>query len=115
MRPTPILWFRYALGGRLPERLHDWVRHDLTDADWRWRQLLRVLVQTALPVVVIAVLPAPWTLRMLMIALVLLGAVSVALAYADELRDRRLRQHGLIPPSRPDVGPPPPEQWGPRR
>lgn len=112
-RPSPLLWLRYALGGRLPARLRTWVRHDLTDADWRWRQLLRVLVQCLLPVVVIAVLPVPWTLRMGMLALVLLGALSVALAYADELRDRRLRQHGLIPPTRPEVGPPPPEPWGP--
>lgn len=113
VRPSFPLWLRYAVGGRLPERLHGWVRHDLTDADWRWRQLLRVLIQALLPVVVFALLPVPWTLRMMMIALLLLGAVSVALAYADELRDRRLRQHGLIPPTQPETGPPPPQPWGP--
>ena len=97
----------------MPARLREWVRHDLTDADWRWRQLLRVGVQCALPVVVIALLPAAGTLRALMIALILIGALSVGLAYGDELRDRRLRQHGLIPPTQPEVGPPPPEPWGP--
>lgn len=102
-RPTPLQWLRYALGGRLPELLRDWVRHDLTDADWRWRQVARVLVQSALPLLVIAVLPAPGGLRAFMAALVLLGSLSVCLAYADELRDRRLRQHGLLPPTRPDV------------
>lgn len=94
-RPTPTQWVRYALGGRLPAPLRDWVRHDLTDADWRWRQLLRVLIQAALPVVVIMLLPAPLGLRVLTAALLLIGALSVGLAYGDELRARRLRQHGL--------------------
>ena len=99
-RPTAGQWLRYAFGGRLPTALHDWVRHDLTDADWRWRQILRVLVQAALPVLVIALLPAAAGLRALMAALVLIGALSVGAAYGDELRERRLRQHGLTPPAR---------------
>ena len=98
-RPSALQWLRYALGGRLPAPLHDWVRHDLTDADWRWRQLLRVLVQAALPVVVIMMLPAPLGLRVLTAALVLIGALSVGVAYGDELRARRLRQHHLDPPA----------------
>jgi hypothetical protein len=97
-RQSTLQWLRYALGGRLPEPLHDWVRHDLTDADWRWRQLLRVLFQAALPVLVIALLPAQAGLRALTAALVLVGALSVGAAYGDELRARRLRQHGLSPP-----------------
>jgi hypothetical protein len=107
-RPSVLQWLRYALGGRLPADLHDWVRHDLTDADWRVRQILRVLLQAAVPVVVILVLPIPLGLRLLMSALVLLGALSVGAAYGDELRDRRFRQHGLTPPSSP---PPPSGQW----
>ncbi len=102
MHPTWSQWLRYALGGRLPEPLRDWVRHDLTDADWRWRQLARVLVQAAVPVVVILVLPIPFPLRVGMVVLLLIGALSVGLAYADELRDRRFHQHGLTPPWRPD-------------
>ena len=97
-RPGAGQWVRYALGGRLPEGLRDWVRHDLTDADWRWRQLLRVLVQAALPIVVIMLLPAPFALRALTASLVLIGALSVGVAYGDELRARRLRQHGLTRP-----------------
>src|SRR5689334_19884627 len=100
-RPNPFQWLRYALGGRLPAELHEWVRHDLTDADWRWREILRVLVQCALPVIVIIVLPIPLELRLLMDALILCGALFVAGAYGDELRDRRLRQHGLLPPTQP--------------
>jgi len=93
-------WLRYALGGRLPDELREWVRHDLTDADWRWRNLVRVLVQLAVPLVAIALIPAPAVLRVLMALLVVLGAGFVAAAFADELRERRLRQHGLAPPPR---------------
>ncbi len=102
-RPSFRQWLRYAFGGRLPEQLHDWVRHDLTDADWRWRLVLRVAVQCAVPVVVLLILPVPAELRLLMVALVLCGALFTAAAYGDELRDRRLRQHGLLPPSGPDL------------
>jgi hypothetical protein len=101
-RPTAGQWLRYALGGRLPAALHDWVRHDLTDADWRWREILRVLVQCAVPVVLLLFLPADLQLRILTIGLVVVGAVFTAAAYGDELRDRRLRQHGLPPARRPD-------------
>jgi undecaprenyl pyrophosphate phosphatase UppP len=101
-RPTAGQWLRYAFGGRLPPPLHEWVRHDLTDADWRWRLILRVLVQCVIPAVVLGLLPAELQVRVLMIALVLIGAVFTAAAYGDELRDRRLRQHGLLPPQQPE-------------
>jgi hypothetical protein len=107
-RPSTLQWLRYALGGRLPADLHDWVRHDLTDADWRVRQIVRVLLQAAIPIVVILVLPIPVVLRILMAVLILLGALSVGAAYGDELRDRRFRQHGLTPPDSP---PPPSGRW----
>jgi Family of unknown function (DUF5313) len=107
-RPSILQWLRYALGGKLPESLHGWVRHDLTDADWRWRQIVRVLVQAAIPIVVIMVLPLPIVLRILMSVLILLGALSVGAAYGDELRDRRFRQHGLTPPP---STPPPTGRW----
>jgi hypothetical protein len=94
-RPNPFQWLRYALGGRLPAELHGWVRHDLTDADWRLRELIRVLVQALPACVVFLLLPAPTDIRVLAVALVLIGAVSVALLYGTELRDRRLRQHHL--------------------
>jgi hypothetical protein len=31
-----------------------------------------------------------------------IGPLFVSLAYGDELRDHRLRQHGMLPPSRHD-------------
>jgi hypothetical protein len=100
-RPNPLQWLRYAFGGSLPERLHDWVRHDLTDADWRWRGLFRVCVQIAAPVIAVFFLPGPLNIRVMTAALIVLGALFVGAAYGDELRDRRLRQHGLPPAPRP--------------
>ena len=107
-RPSALQWMRYAMGGRLPADLHNWVRHDLTDADWRLRQILRTLLQAAIPVVVILVLPIPLGLRIGMGLLVLIGALSVGAAYGDELRERRFRQHGLTPPR---SEPPPSGRW----
>ena len=75
-----------------------WVRHDLTSAGWRWRSVRRTLAQALVPVVVVAVLPLPVVLRLLVALMVLLPSVAVGAAYADDLRDRRMRQHGLEPP-----------------
>lgn len=95
-RPGPLRWLRYAFGGRLPPPLHEWVLHDLTDADWRLRELFRVCVQVAAPVVLaILFLPGPLEVRVLTAALLACGALFVGAAYGEELRNRRLRQHGL--------------------
>lgn len=97
-RPRPLQWLRYAFGLRLPAELREWVRHDLTDADWRTREVMRVLVQCAFPVAIISFLPGPWTIRVFTVALLLCGAVFSAAAYGEDIRDRRLRQHGLDAP-----------------
>jgi len=36
----------FALGARLPDRYRDWVRHELTDAGWRGRLIVRHLIVT---------------------------------------------------------------------
>lgn len=94
--PNPLQWLRYTLGGRLPEPLHDWVRHDLTDADWRLRALVRSFAQVVVPCAVLLALPGPWWARVLAVVLVLFGSVGGSAMFAVELRDRRLRQHGLL-------------------
>ena len=91
-------WLRYTFGGRLPEPLLDWVRHDLTDADWRLREMVRVAVQALVPCLALLLLPGPLSVRILAVVLVLVGAFSVGGLFGDELRDRRLRQHHLQPP-----------------
>lgn len=94
-RPRPSQWLRYAFGLRLPEELRDWVRHDLTDADWRMREIVRVGVQCAIPVGIIMFLPGPWTIRLFTASLLVVGAMFVVTAYGEDLRDRRLLQHGI--------------------
>ena len=49
-------WLRFAVGFRLPPENRDWVRHELTDAGWRGRTVLRHLA-VILPIcAVVAVL-----------------------------------------------------------
>lgn len=98
-RPHPLQWLRYAFGLRLPHHLREWVRHDLTDADWRLREIVRVVVQCLIPVAIIMFLPGPWTIRVFTAGLLLVGALFVAAAYGEDLRDRRLRQHGIDIPT----------------
>lgn len=109
--PGPLRWLWFAAGFRLPQRYADWVRHELTDAGWRWRTVLRnlaIIVPVSLIVIVVlfSVLPAPTWLAVMMLALILTGSVFTTAAYADDLRVSRLRQHGLEPPDDPDLGHP---------
>jgi uncharacterized protein DUF5313 len=104
-------WLGFAVGFRLPAENRDWVRHELTDAGWRWRTVLRHLAVIIPICVIVAVLlgtllPAPGWLIGAMVALILCGSVFSVAAYADDLRASRLRQHGLDVPNDPDLGRP---------
>jgi Family of unknown function (DUF5313) len=109
--PGVVRWLLFAVGFRLPAENRDWVRHELTDAGWRGRAAVRHLA-VILPVcVVVAVLldvllPAPAWLIVMMVVLILSGSVFTVLAYADDIRGSRLRQHGLGVPDDPDLGRP---------
>jgi Family of unknown function (DUF5313) len=96
--PGPLRWARYALGFRLPDENRDWVRHDLTDAGWRGRFMLRHLALMIPVSGLLALLPAPWTVRLMVVLLVLIASTFTVATTADELRKSRLRQHGLKPP-----------------
>jgi Family of unknown function (DUF5313) len=109
--PGPARWMRFALGFRLPAENTDWVRHELTDAGWRGRTVVRHLavvvpVCVALAAVLLTVVPAPAWLAGMMVALVLAGSLFTVAAYADDIRTSRLRQHGLDAPDDPDLGHP---------
>lgn len=110
--PGALRWLRFAAGFRLPPENRDWVRHELTDAGWRLRTVLRhlaVIIPLCIVIVVVltVLLPAPAWLSLTMVALILAGSVFTVAAYADDLRASRLRQHGLEPPDDPDLGHPP--------
>jgi hypothetical protein len=87
----------YVYGGRISAH-REWVRHDLTDAGWQGRALVRLLLQVLPAAAVLALLPGPAYLHVLLPLFVLLTGGFIGVIYADELRERRLRQHGFEPP-----------------
>lgn len=101
-RPGIGLWLRYAVGGRLPARYDEWVLHDLTGPDWRLREAGRIELFALVPFFGLLMLPGPLEIRVYTALFVVIGPLFVGFAYGDELRDRRLRQHNLLPPDGPD-------------
>lgn len=98
--PGPLRRVGYALGFRLPAGNLDWVRHDLTDAGWRGRILLRHLY-VMLPVcLLLALLPGPVWVRAAVPLLALTASTLTVAISSDDLRRSRLRRHGLPPPGR---------------
>src|SRR5215469_12149706 len=94
--PGPIRWLLFALGFRLPAEYTDWVRHELTDAGWRFRTVLRHLAIIVPICVIVAVvlllwLPAPGWLAAMMITLIRAGSIFTVASYADDIRATRLR------------------------
>ncbi|MGH3275364.1 MAG: DUF5313 family protein [Streptosporangiaceae bacterium] len=109
--PGPVGWLLFAVGFRLPPRNRDWVRHELTDAGWRLRTVLRHLavilpVCAILGVVAGVLLGAPLWLILTTITLILSGSLFTVAIYADDIRITRLRQHGFDAPDDPDLGHP---------
>ncbi len=104
--PGPLRWLRYAVGFRLPPENREWVRHDLTDAGWRVRLLVRQLVYLVPVAAAFAALPGPLELRGLLAALIISSGLFIAVTYGDTLRAARLRQHKLPVPNDPDLGRP---------
>ena len=93
--PGPLRYLRYAVGFRLPEENHGWVRHDLTDAGWRGRMMARHLLLMLPVCVVFALLPAQWSLRVAVVLLIVLSSTFVVAINMTEIRRARLRQHGF--------------------
>ena len=97
---------RFALGFRLPPANREWVRHELTDAGWRLRVILRHLTVMIPICVLLSLLPGPPWLRIMVPALALTGSVFTVAIYSDDIRAARLRQHDLPVPDDPDLGHP---------
>jgi len=109
--PGVLGWLKFSAGFRLPDRNRDWVRHELTDAGWRGRTVLRHLalilpICAVVAVVLLFLVPASTWFAVMMVALILCGSVFTVAAYADDIRASRLRQHGLDVPDDPDLGHP---------
>jgi Family of unknown function (DUF5313) len=95
-RPGVARWVGYAYGRRLPLRYAQWVLADLTGRWWFVRHLARSLAQCA-PALLLLLFPAPPAILAMMIGIVVFGALFYGMAFAWEIRDRRLYQHGYVP------------------
>jgi hypothetical protein len=101
-RPDPVRWMWYAAGGRLPERHREWVLHDVTAPNWRWRYAVHVVLRTlpfaVVGFVLLTLLPgmSP-VLALVAVGVGLLFALYLTVTSAEEFREVRLVQHGYPP------------------
>ncbi len=93
----------FAYGVRLPPRNREWVRHELTDAGWRGRLMIRHVLAVLPICVVLALLPGAVWIRVAVLGLFLICSVGIVAMYADDIRVSRLRRHGIEPPDDPDL------------
>jgi hypothetical protein len=100
-------WLLFAIGFRLPAKNRDWVRHELTDAGWRGRTIVRLMVLMGPVCVALTFLPGPVWLRVAVPGFAFLASVGTVLISADDIRAARLKQHDLDVPDDADLGHPP--------
>lgn len=94
-RPNPALWVWYALGFRLPDRHCGWILADATRPRWMLRHAIRALVQLAIPIAIVMLLPGPLEIRLFAVAAGLLIGLFFALAYSSETVEHRVRRAGF--------------------
>ncbi len=96
-RPNPPQWLWYALGGRLPASLNEWVLRDVTARTWVWRHVARLSV-TLLPLAAACLLvPGPLALRGAMSLLLVIVGTFYSLSYLEDSTDTRAARHGHAP------------------
>lgn len=96
-RPGVALWLWHALGGRLPERYHEWVLHDATTGTWVLRHAARRAVALAPLLLVWLLLPGSVWLRVALVLMATLVGFFYVFAYIEESCERRLAKHGYPP------------------
>jgi Family of unknown function (DUF5313) len=94
IRPGPIRWLWYAVGGTLPAAHHGWVLYDLTCGTWVFRHLARVQVMFSGWWLALLV-PGPWSLRFSMVALGYLLSMYFSFSFMEDACERRLIKHGF--------------------
>jgi hypothetical protein len=104
--PSIGRWLLFAVGFRLPAENREWVRHELTDAGWRGRTIIRLMVIMVPVCVALAFLPGPPWLRVAVPAFALVASIGTVLIGADDVRAARLKQHDLPVPDDRDLGHP---------
>jgi Family of unknown function (DUF5313) len=96
VRPNPILWLKYAVGGTLPAAYREWVLYDLTCRTWVLRHFARVHVMLSVWLFALLV-PGPLSLRVSMVALGYLTSLYFSLSFLEDACERRLVKHGFPP------------------
>jgi hypothetical protein len=98
LRPGPLRWLWYALGGGLPRELAPWVLEDTTRRTWVWRHMGRALVQLS-PLLVVCVLlvPVPLVYRLSAAGGGVLLGLMFSLAYMVETTEHRVVKAGYPP------------------
>jgi hypothetical protein len=98
LRPGPLRWTWYALGGGLPRDLSPWVLDDTTRRSWVWRHLVRALVQLSpLLVICLLVVPVPLAYRVSAAAGGVVLGMLFSLAYMTETTEHRVTKAGYPP------------------
>jgi hypothetical protein len=98
VRPPVHRWLWYALGGSLPARHSTWVLHDTTTRTWGLRHVARSLVQMSIPtVLVLALVPAGWALRLAVVGGGIFLGLIFSLAYMAETTEQRVIKAGYVP------------------
>jgi hypothetical protein len=95
VRPGPLRWIWYALGGGLPHRFSPWVLHDTTTRTWALRHVLRAGVQLAVPIALVLLLvPGAFWIRGMAALGGLLLALFFSVAYMTETTESRVKRAG---------------------
>jgi hypothetical protein len=97
-RPNPFQWLWYALGGRLPARLREWVLHDVTTKTWMLRFGVRSAIRMV-PVIIVVlafflILGGPLWIAFAACGIGLIVAVYYSMSYAWERCDILLTRYG---------------------
>src|ERR1044072_2392218 len=96
-RQNPFQWLRYAVGGRLPETLREWVLRDVTARTWVWRHVARMSVMVAPLALAGLLLPARLGLRSGSAPRLAIVGASFSLSCGEESGDMRAVKHGHAP------------------
>ncbi|GAA4431099.1 hypothetical protein GCM10023148_36070 [Actinokineospora soli] len=94
VRPGPLRWLWYAVGGTLPDRYRPWVLWDLTAPTWVARHFARVMV-LFLPLWLLLLVPGPLSLRLSMVAAGYVTGLYFSLSFMEDASERRLIKHGF--------------------
>ena len=94
IRPGPVRWLWYAVGGTLPAAYHGWVLYDLVCGTWVLRHFARVQVMF-LGWWLALLVPGPLSLRFSMVALGYLLSIYFSLSFLEDACERRLIKHGF--------------------